>query len=188
MIDFCEQCADGQITENDISDLSDDNRTLKTERPANHLANQLYYWVADRYKVNTRGVQWAEDVFPFLAAVEAGVLLPDAGYEEFQAAREHPICVSVRERTQLEWGALVRDIYGPNPFNPVAFGTAWLTSTVVALARSMYAARDFAAMPILADALEEAGCDVPDVLTHCRDPKGVHVRGCWVVDLVLGKS
>jgi len=70
----------------------------------------------------------------------------------------------------------------------VAFEPTWRTGTAVALAQTMYAARDFAAMPILADALEEAGCDVPDVLTHCRDPKGVHVRGCWVVDLVLGKE
>ena len=51
----------------------------------------------------------------------------------------------------------------------------------------MYDDRDFAAMPILADALEEAGCDSANILAHCREP-GVHVRGCWVVDLVLGKS
>ena len=52
----------------------------------------------------------------------------------------------------------------------------------------MYESRDFAAMPILADALQDAGCDNPDLLAHCRDPQQVHVRGCWVVDLVLGKS
>ena len=51
----------------------------------------------------------------------------------------------------------------------------------------MYDDRDFAAMPILADALEEAGCDNADILAHCRAP-GVHVRGCWVVDLVLSKA
>ena len=51
----------------------------------------------------------------------------------------------------------------------------------------MYESRGFAAMPVLADALEEAGCDSPDILTHCRGD-GPHVRGCWVVDLVLGKS
>ena len=51
----------------------------------------------------------------------------------------------------------------------------------------MYESRDFAAMPVLADALEEAGCDHADVLAHCRGP-GPHVRGCWVVDLVLGKA
>jgi hypothetical protein len=43
-------------------------------------------------------------------------------------------------------------------------------------------------MPILADALQDAGCDNEDILNHCRDPKQVHVRGCWVVDLVLGKA
>jgi hypothetical protein len=51
----------------------------------------------------------------------------------------------------------------------------------------MYDSCDFTAMPILADALEEAGCDQPDILAHCRGP-GPHVRGCWVVDLVLGKA
>ena len=79
-----------------------------------------------------------------------------------------------------------RDIF-PNPFRPVAFDPAWRTSTAVGLARTMYESRDFAAMPILADALEEAGCGSTDILAHCRGD-GPHVRGCWVVDLVLGKS
>ena len=65
---------------------------------------------------------------------------------------------------------------------------AWLTSTVVALAQGMYDSRDFSAMPILADALQDAGCNLVDILRHCRDEKGSHVRGCWVVDLVLGKE
>jgi len=51
----------------------------------------------------------------------------------------------------------------------------------------MYEEREFAAMPILADALEEAGCENADILTHCRE-RGIHVRGCWVVDLVLSKA
>ena len=80
----------------------------------------------------------------------------------------------------------LRDIFG-NPFRIVAFDPAWRTSTAIALARGMYESRDFGAMLILADALQDAGCDSEDVLNHCRDPKQVHVRGCWVVDLVLGK-
>ncbi|MDB5310240.1 MAG: hypothetical protein JWO38_4442 [Gemmataceae bacterium] len=64
---------------------------------------------------------------------------------------------------------------------------AWLTSAVVSLARQMYDSRDFSSMPILVDALQDAGCDHPDILAHCRGP-GSHVRGCWVVDLVLGKA
>ena len=82
---------------------------------------------------------------------------------------------------------LVRDILG-NPFRPVVAIPSWHTSTVVALASGMYESRDFSAMPILADALQDAGCDSADVLEHCRDPNAVHVRGCWVVDLVLGKE
>ena len=61
-----------------------------------------------------------------------------------------------------------------------------MTSTVVALARGIYESRDFSAVPILADALQDAGCENADVLEHCRG-EGPHVRGCWVVDLVLGK-
>lgn len=51
----------------------------------------------------------------------------------------------------------------------------------------MYDARDFSSMPILADALEEAGYTSADILDHCRGP-GPHVRGCWVVDLLLEKE
>jgi hypothetical protein len=88
---------------------------------------------------------------------------------------------------ELEQVTLARDIFG-NPFRSVTFEPDWRTSTAVALAKQMYDSRDFSAMPILADALQDAGCDNDDVLNHCRDAAGVHVRGCWVVDLVLGKS
>jgi hypothetical protein len=69
----------------------------------------------------------------------------------------------------------------------VTFDPAWRTSTAVALAEGMYTDRAFDRHPVLADALEDAGCDSADVLAHCRGD-GLHVRGCWVVDLVLGKS
>ncbi|MBY0459193.1 MAG: hypothetical protein K2V38_17825 [Gemmataceae bacterium] len=81
---------------------------------------------------------------------------------------------------------MFRDIFG-NPFRPVVFLPDWRTSTAVALAAQMYDLRDFSAMPILADALQDAGCDSDDILGHCRGD-GPHVRGCWVVDLVLGKE
>jgi hypothetical protein len=50
----------------------------------------------------------------------------------------------------------------------------------------MYDSCEFGGMPILADALQDAGCDNADVLDHCREP-GEHARGCWVIDLLLGK-
>ncbi len=81
---------------------------------------------------------------------------------------------------------LYRCVMG-NPFRPVTFSPAWRTDTALSLARGMYDARDFGALPILADALQDAGCDEPAILDHCRAP-GEHVRGCWVVDLVLGKE
>jgi hypothetical protein len=81
---------------------------------------------------------------------------------------------------------LIHDIFG-NPFRPVVLNPTWLTSTVLALATGIYEERAFDRMPILADALQDAGCDNDDVLAHCRG-EGSHVRGCWVVDLVLGKT
>jgi hypothetical protein len=81
---------------------------------------------------------------------------------------------------------ILRDIFG-NPFRPVTFDAKWRTSTALALAEQMYGTREFSAMPILADALQDAGCDNEGILEHCRW-LGPHVRGCWVVDLVLGKE
>jgi hypothetical protein len=82
---------------------------------------------------------------------------------------------------------LIREVFG-HPFRKVKFNKKWRTDTVVSLAQQMYDSCEFSAMPILADALEDAGCNIDDVLNHCRDTKQVHVRGCWVVDLVLGTA
>jgi hypothetical protein len=79
----------------------------------------------------------------------------------------------------------LRDIFG-NPFRPITLNPAWLTSTVLALASGIYNEKAFDRMPILADALQHAGCDNADMLNHCRQPEE-HVRGCWVVDLILSK-
>jgi hypothetical protein len=86
-----------------------------------------------------------------------------------------------------EFAGKLRDIFG-NPFRPVSVEPSWLTSTVVALAEGIYQEKAFDRLPILADALMDAGCDNDDVLNHCRDPHATHVRGCWVVDSVLGKE
>jgi hypothetical protein len=83
---------------------------------------------------------------------------------------------------------LVRDVVG-NPFRPAHLNPEWLTwdgGLVPRLARGIYEERAFERMPILADALEEAGCDNPELLAHARE-QDLHVRGCFVVDLLLGK-
>ena len=96
----------------------------------------------------------------------------------------------IRGNPQFDsWRRVVRDIFG-NPFRPAAVDPAWLRwndGTAVAIAQKMYDDRDFTSMPVLADALEEAGCTNADILEHCRRP-GEHVRGCWVVDLLLRKE
>lgn len=129
--------------------------------------------------------------------------------------------------TSATQAALLRDIVG-NPFRwrprrHKWFGAEegewgplqdWLTPTVLTIARRAYTEHDFVALPILADALEDAGCDNEDILRHCRGEeqhlvwvqermdhdyqevprrswrplRGPHVRGCWVLDLILGKE
>jgi hypothetical protein len=79
----------------------------------------------------------------------------------------------------------VREVIG-NPHRVVALHKRVLTSDVRGLAGSIYDERAFERMGILADALEDAGCDDPRLIEHCRSP-GPHVRGCWVLDLILGK-
>jgi hypothetical protein len=85
--------------------------------------------------------------------------------------------------------ALIREIFG-SPFHTVVIDPAWLDwqdETILKIAQTIYDTRDFSGMPILADALEDAGCTDAALLAHCREP-GDHVRGCWALDLVLGKA
>ena len=81
---------------------------------------------------------------------------------------------------------LVRCIFAnclrANPFDP-----RWLSSTVLDLAHTIYEERLFERLPILADALMDAGCDSEEIIKHCHS-EGPHVRGCRVVDLLLGKE
>jgi hypothetical protein len=118
-------------------------------------------------------VIWIKDVYG--AAYHVRMLT----YNAFFAADE-----SADERvTQCR---LLRDVFG-NPFRPVTLDDRWRTANVLDLARTIYEGRTFDRLPILADALMDAGCDSEEILSHCRGP-GPHVRGCWVVDLVLGKE
>jgi hypothetical protein len=91
---------------------------------------------------------------------------------------------------QASQPGLFRDIFGPLPFRSITISPAhptWNDGTVQKVAQAIYDERAFDRMPILADALEEAGCTNVEILNHCRQP-GNHVRGCWVVDMILGKE
>jgi hypothetical protein len=89
---------------------------------------------------------------------------------------------------------LLCDLFGPVPFRPTALDPSWRTPDVLALAEAAYEERDLpsgtldpARLAVLADALEEMGCRDQQILQHLRGP-GPHVRGCWAVDLILGKE
>lgn len=85
---------------------------------------------------------------------------------------------------------LLRDIFGSLLFRSLSLDPAWLAWqnwTLARMAQCIYDDRAFDSLPILADTLEEAGCTNADILNHCRQPRQ-HVRGCWLVDLILGKT
>jgi hypothetical protein len=142
--------------------------------------------------LDERVAGWSPDAEEYAArAVEYAAGLDKKNFRLGFAAWQAAMGVGqTRARTATQekcvQAALLRCIFG-NPFRPVTLNPSWLTSTVVSLAAGVYADRAFDRLPILADALQDAGCDSADVLDHCRGP-GAHVRGCWVVDLVLGKG
>jgi hypothetical protein len=83
---------------------------------------------------------------------------------------------------------LLRCIFGPSPFrHPTSIDASWQSAGVVKLAREIYEQQSFEQLPALGDALENAGCYDSFILSHCRSA-GAHVRGCWVIDLLLGKE
>ena len=115
-----------------------------------------------------------EDAKEFIRSIELMNDAVDAEATPFEA------------QEKLRQAILLGDIFG-NPFRPVPFDPAWRTSTVLALANGIYEVRAFERLPILADALQDAGCDSDDILTHLRGD-GPHSRGCWPLDLILGKE
>jgi hypothetical protein len=142
----------------------------------------------------------SKEVNPFYVSVWAARAVwehqegKDQSYDDDPRMVLHP-----SPAEQAEQCSLIRDIFG-NPFQPLPpkrgrkkweqmWRTllAWNDGTVQKVAQAIYEDRTFDRLPILADALEEAGCQDQDILGHCRSG-GEHVRGCWLVDLLLGKS
>jgi hypothetical protein len=181
-IEIVECCADGLASAQDIDDAQQYLRYTEYAAEADRfgydkqrlIGSELRYAVADWIQGLGNVGPELKNVLDYYIAAFTGQCYAWAHYEPL-----HPEHRAVAL-------AMIDDIFG-NPIRPVELDPSWRTWTAVRLARTMYESRDFAAMPILADALEEAGCDNPDVLAHCRGPEP-HVRGCWVVDLVLGKS
>jgi hypothetical protein len=109
-------------------------------------------------------------------------------YEEAASTMEAATLVLTTQQ-QMVLDDLLSDVAG-NLDQKMTLRPSWLRRNggiVARIAQTIYAEQSFADLPILADALEEAGCDNADILTHCRQP-GEHARGCWVLDLLLGKK
>lgn len=137
--------------------------------------------VASRKSDDTEGVKW---MIAHLTEPETHQVL----FSLWDAAD-----LGGRERQLPLQCEFLRDIIG-NPFQPVTMSPAWLTPSVLALAQASYDERqlptgllDNARLAILADALEDAGCDNADILNHCRQASE-HVRGCWLIDLLTGRT
>jgi hypothetical protein len=107
------------------------------------------------------------------------------------ATSDPAFCVSQRAEEEAQ-AALLHDVFGPLPFRPLVLPAsvrAWDGGTVARLAAGVYDEKDFTQgrMGVLADAAEEAGLDDAELLAHLRSP-GPHARGCWAVDLLLGRD
>jgi hypothetical protein len=112
-------------------------------------------------------------------SIEARMLADAQAPANWLAERRRSMRQEERGQTDL-----LRDIFG-NPFHPVSIDPRWLTTNVIDLVCVIYEERAFERLPILADALMDAGCDNDDIIKHCREQRRVHVRGCCVIDLLL---
>jgi hypothetical protein len=173
-VEVAERYADGEATTNEVADARRTAREFSYDYA--HYTNPAWY--------------------PSSAAVHACELRAwsAADNASWHAAHYFPREDEDAERAEHQERRhqclLLRDIIG-NPFQVTPkIDPAWLSwhgGLLVSMARQMYDSRNFADMAVLADALEESDCSDADLLNHCRQP-GEHVRGCWLVDLLLGKE
>lgn len=184
-VETAERYADGLATEPELKRALEAAWTVG-ENAAFYLASDDAFSITWKAAVDVASVARDEPVM-FLGRSTRGrtlrSYLPDEPDEQ-----EMFLGRSTREvAAQCQ---LLRDIVGI-PFRPLPViehaWTAWNDGTVVELAQAVYQEKVFDRLPILADALEAAGCNNEEILAHCRG-SGPHVRGCWVVDLILGKK
>ena len=187
-LDLAERFADGQAS---LAELE------SAYRLANGPACQLYGSAEAE-----REIRRASEALAVLNAISPGgdpasdaiwqlSRASQRGIDARMVALAHDILGNPFRRVERSapWIAQVRAVIGDAVYRcQDAFNPAWLTSDVLALAQGIYEERAFDRMPILADALHDAGCENVEVLNHCRDASATHVRGCWVVDLVLDKQ
>lgn len=166
-------------------------RTSELERYAIALVERFADGLASAEELAEPFYENGRSAFPFISSL-ANVEEP---YHADRASQESAEMVGICtddpdyafERVRESHAELVREIFGPLPLVSNPIGIKLLPGTARHLCKKIYEDRAYELMPVLADALEEAGCEDPSILEHCRGP-GPHFLGCWVVDLLLGKS
>jgi hypothetical protein len=193
-VETAERFADGECNVEELDDAANESNHLYPEilsAPHRYAARAAYNTTEHGYQVWQVKGTWADVTL----ALEGAALIASTPREDLNAVLETWQEAHLGSGRAVGWtdaepekeiASLLRCVVG-NPLRPVAFDPVWRSESAVLLASAIYAERAFDRLPILADALEEAGCDHPDVLAHCRGP-GPHARGCWVVDGVLGKT
>jgi hypothetical protein len=167
-VEIAERFADGLASQDELEAARAAVSWMR-EDSSQPAGTPLHARVAIDMAVATTEAQAYEAAFSMTATS-----LPLAGCSGGERAGEAALC------------HLIRCVFG-NLFGLVAMSPDWCTPTTVALARSIYEGCHFEGLPVLADALEEAGCDNTDLLSHLRGP-GPHARGCWVLDLLLDQE
>jgi len=167
----------------DVGELFADGVILRDEVEV--VAKRLDQWGHDR--LHDAGGIWRDAMTPVTLSCFFLAFMGHHPKTEWILMSGTSLYYRIASKTsRLIQPTLLREVFG-NPFRPITLDPSWLTSTMLALAAGIYSEKAFDHMPILADALQDAGCDNEDILDHLRDP-GPHTKGCWCVDLLLGKS
>jgi hypothetical protein len=174
-VEVAERYADGAASAVELGRAR--ANAIKAADSGEHQAAWAAYWAAT---TKASGPLWNA----FAAAGGAMTRRAAAGFA-YDHAAAWDASQAMGNRDQV---ALIHEVVG-NPFHPALPRAEWLTwgnGTIPAMARAIYEERAFHLLPILGDALEEAGCADPRWLEHSRDPRGQHVPGCWLLDALAG--
>jgi hypothetical protein len=165
--DVAERAADGLATREQLDEVRRANPPRATLRTAADVAGYAAHCLCDD---DPAEAAWATSALAVYALRTGG--------------SQKPWGLVLQEQV-----ALCRDVFG-NPFRAARVERSWLAwndACVARMAQGIHEERAYDRVPILHDALLDAGCDDEAILSHCRAP-GPHVRGCWAIDLILGKG
>jgi len=182
-VEVTERYVDGAASREELEAVSESARQSCQSNPA------YLHWASGGLRP-TSSVEEMRLWVLLMKARAASATNRDDGEWDAQFASDFPSWQLKGTAGKQIAAALLRDLFGPLLFRAVSIDPGWLAwgeGRVPRLAQAIYEERCWEDLPVLADALEDAGCDNQDILSHLRGP-GAHVRGCWVVDAILGKE